>query len=425
MNILPKKFYRLKYTIFEILAHIYISPYDFLKVLFLIIEDKRHNRKSNAEEKYFKLFDEKKTIIVIDDQIPEFDHIAGDRTLFQYIQLYIDMGFSVKFIPDDFTKREPYTSLLEQMGVEVIYGKYCKKHYEEWICKNAEKIDFVMLNAPRSIKYIDLFKKYTKAKILYYGMDMYFIREYSIYAVNGQKKNLKASKYYKKIELLLYDKADILLTISAKEAKEMSAFTKNKNIYVMPCFFYKDFPNAQYDFSARKDLIFVGGERELANKDGIQWFCEQILPHILQKISDIKLFVVGYYEDSFIGKYSCGNIIFKGNISDSELNSLYSSIRLSLAPLRFGAGVKGKVVEALSLGVPVVSTDFGIEGIPDIESIISAANDEKSFAEKIISMYNNRFYLEKASGLSLNFAKEHFSYQHAFDLMSDLLRIEK
>jgi glycosyltransferase involved in cell wall biosynthesis len=175
----------------------------------------------------------------------------------------------------------------------------------------------------------------------------------------------------------------------------------------------------------KERLIFVGGERELANKDGIQWFCEQILPHILQKISDIKLFVVGYYEDSFIGKYSCGNIIFKGNISDSELNSLYSSIRLSLAHLRFGAGVKGKVVEALSLGVPVVSTDFGIEGIPDIESIISAANDEKSFAEKIVSMYNNRFYLEKASGLSLNFAKEHFSYQHAFDLMSDLLRIEK
>lgn len=422
MNILPKKFYRLKYTIFEIIAHIYISPYDFLKVLFLIIEDKRHNKKTNSEAKYFKNFDGKKTIIVIDDQIPEFDHIAGDRTLFQYIKLYVDMGFSVKFIPDDFTKREPYTSFLEQIGVEVIYGNYCKNNYEKWICENAEKIDFVMLNAPRSIKYIDLFKKYTRAKVLYYGMDMYFIREYSMYQVNGLKKNLKASKYYKKIELMLYNKSDILLTISSKEAKDMVSFTKNKNIHVMPCFFYKNFPFNEYTANTRKDLIFVGGERELANKDGVQWFCERILKYILPKMPDIKLFVVGFYENSFINKYSSENIIFKGNISDDDLNSLYSSVRLALAPLRFGAGVKGKVVEALSHGIPVISTDFGTEGIPDVESIINTANDEKSFAEKIISAYGNSDYLEKTSRLSLNFAKEHFSYTKAFDLMSKLLK---
>ncbi|MFA7074606.1 MAG: glycosyltransferase [Endomicrobiaceae bacterium] len=422
MNILPKKFYRLKYTIFEIIAHIYISPYDFFRVLFLIIEDKRHNKKNNSELKYFKEFDEKKTIIVVDDQIPEFDHTAGDRTLFQYIQLYIDMGFSVKFIPDDFTKREPYTSMLEEMGIEVIYGKYCKNHYEEWICKNAEKIDFVMLNAPRSIKYIDLFKKYTKAKILYYGMDMYFVREYSIYQLNGLKKNLKASKYYKKIELLLYKKSDILLTISSKEAKDMASFTKNKNIYVMPCFFYKNFPFSGYSANARKNLIFAGGERELANKDGVQWFCERILKYILHKIPDIKLFIAGFYENSFINKYSSGNIIFKGNISDDDLDALYSSVRVALAPLRFGAGVKGKVVEALSHGIPVISTDFGTEGIPDVESVIHTANDEKSFAGKIISAYNDCRYLEETSRLSLNFAKEHFSYQKAFDLMSKLLK---
>lgn len=421
MNILPKRFYRLKYTILEILAHIYISPYDFLRVLFLIMEDKKHYKKEIDVTKYFSEFDNKKTIIVIDDQIPEFDHTAGDRTLFQYIELYIDMGFSVKFIPDDFIRREPYTSFLEKMGVEVIYGKYCKRHYEDWIYKNADKIDFVMLNAPRSIKYIDLFKKYTKAKILYYGMDMYFVREFSIYLVTHKRKNFIASKYYKKIEMLLYKKSDILLTISSKEAKEMSFLTENKNIYVIPCFFYKNFTSSQYNFDDRNNLIFVGGDRELANKDGVQWFCEYIFPQILLKIKNLKFFVVGYYENSFINKYSSENIIFKGNISDKELDLLYSAVRLSIAPLRFGAGVKGKVVEALSQGVPVISTDYGVEGIPDVESVIAVANDEKSFAETLISIYNDKQHLENISNLSLQFAKEHFSYQCAFDLMSKLL----
>ncbi|MDD2523439.1 MAG: glycosyltransferase [Endomicrobiaceae bacterium] len=425
MKIFPKKFYRLKYTIFEILAHIYISPHDFFRVVLLIIKDKKIHKKENDVTKYFFEFDNKKTIIVVDDQIPEFDNSAGDRTLFQYIELYIDMGFSVKFIPDDFTRREPYTFFLEKMGVEVLYGKYCKQHYEDWICKNADKIDFVMLNAPRSIKYIDLFKKYTKAKILYYGMDMYFVREFSMYLVHQKRKNLIASKYYKKIEMLLYRKSDILLTISSKEAKEMSSLTKNKIIYVMPCFFYRDFTSSEYNFNIRNDLIFVGGERELANKDGIQWFCEYIFPQILLKNNDMKIFIVGYYEKSFINKYSSNNIIFKGNISDKELELLYSSVRISIAPLRFGAGVKGKVVEALCNGVPMISTDYGIEGIPDVESIIAVANDEKSFTDTLISIYDNQKYLENISNLSLKFAKEHFSYQCAFNLMSKLLDTSK
>ncbi|MFA6614121.1 MAG: glycosyltransferase family 4 protein, partial [Endomicrobiia bacterium] len=207
--------------------------------------------------------------------------------------------------------------------------------------------------------------------------------------------------------------------------KEMLSLTENKNVYVIPCFFYKDFTSSKYNFNDRTNLIFVGGEKELANKDGVQWFCEYIFPQVLLKIKNLKFFIVGYYEDSFIKKYSSENIIFKGNISDKELDLLYSSVRISVAPLRFGAGVKGKVVEALSKGVPMISTDYGIEGIPDVESAIAVANDEKSFTDTLISIYDNQKYLENISNLSLKFAKEHFSYQCAFNLMSKLLDTSK
>jgi len=419
------KFYNLKYTLFEILGQFYISPYNFLKKLLIFCKEKEKYKTYSSKLKKNITNSSKKTIIVIDNSVPEYDLHAGARTIFDYLQLFKDMGFDVKFIPDDFIKREPYVSELEKAGIEVFHGKWCKNNYQRWIINNANKIHFVMLNRPRSIKYFNLFKKYTKAKIIYYGMDMYFVRELNKYTLEKNKAALRASKYYKIIELFMYNNSDIILTVSNKEKTDIKALIKKDNVYTFPCFFYKKFKNEEYIFEKRKNLIFVGGQKHPPNEDAVIWFCTKIMPKITNIYPDLKICIVGKYSKNFIDNYSSKNVEFKGNISDNELNNLYLSSRMAVIPLRYGAGVKGKTIEAFYNGIPIVTTAYGIEGLYDTNAFTLLANDTKKFSELIIKFYNNKDMLINIHLKELEYIKEHFSYENALNIMSQNLKLER
>jgi glycosyltransferase involved in cell wall biosynthesis len=415
------KYYDLKYTLFEILGQFYISPYNFFKKFLLFCKEKEKykiypsNLKKNIEKS------SKKIIIVIDNAVPEYDLHAGARTIFDYLQLFKDMGFDVKFIPDDFMKREPYVSELEKAGIEVLYGKWCKKNYQRWIKNNANQIHFVMLNRPRSIKYVNFLKKYTKAKIIYYGMDMYFVRELNKYNIEKNKAALRASQYYKIIELFMYNNSDIILTVSNKEKTDIKTLIKKDTVYTFPCFFYKKFKNEKYIFEERKNLIFVGGQKHPPNEDAVIWFCTKIMPKITTTYPDLRIYIVGKYSKNFIDIYSSKNVEFKGNISDNELNDLYLSSRMAVIPLRYGAGVKGKTIEAFYNGIPIITTDYGIEGLSDINDFTLLANDAQKFSELIIKLYNDKDILINIHSKSLKYIQTHFSYEHALKTMSKIL----
>lgn len=415
------KFYNLKYTLFEILGQFYISPYNFLKKLLIFCKEKEKYKTYSSKLKKNITNSSKKTIIVIDNSVPEYDLHAGARTIFDYLQLFKDIGFDVKFIPDDFIKREPYASELENSGIEVLHGKWCKKNYQKWIIRNANQITFVMLNRPRSIKYLNFFKQYTKAKIIYYGMDMYFVRELNKYSLEKSKASLRASKYYKFIELFMYNNSDIILTVSNKEKNDIKTLIKKDKVYTFPCFFYRNFRNEEYVFEKRKNLIFVGGQKHPPNEDAVIWFSTQIMPKIAAKYPDLKICIIGKYSKNFTDNYSSQNIEFKGNISDDELKKLYISSRMAVIPLRYGAGVKGKTIEAFYNGIPIVTTDYGIEGLYDTNDFTLLANNAQKFSELIINFYNDKDMLINIHSKSLKYIQDHFSYEHALNTMLKIL----
>ena len=419
------KYYRLKYTLIELFFYFfYISFRDSVKVFFLRREDLKNNGNSNKNIKLpWKLKNNKKIVIVIDDTVPKYDFSAGGKTVKNYIDIYQKLGYEVKFLPDDFLKREPYTTNMENKGIEVLYGRWWKKNYTDWFYKNRENTEFVMLNSPRSIKYIDFLKKCIKTKVLYYDMDIYFVREKLRYDVTKEKKYLRESKYHKIIEKKLFNLSDAVLTISEKENKFIKQFINKDNVFTIPCYVYNNYLNINYTAENRNNLLFVGGDWETANLDGIKWFIEKIFPVIYKENKNIKLVIVGLYNGNFIKQYQNDNIKFAGKISDERLKELYLSSKIAIAPLRFGAGVKGKVVEAMYYGVPIVSTDFGVEGlIPGFEDFITVSNTEISFSNSVLNLYNDNISLEKFSTLSLKYSKEHFSFETASQIIKDILQ---
>jgi len=367
----------------------------------------------------------KRTIVVIDHYVPHFDKDAGSRTTFQYLELFVELGLNVKFIGDNFYRHEPYTTILQQKGIEVLYGSYYAENWLNWLKDNDQYIDFIFLNRPHiSIKYIDPIKNNLHGKIFYYTHDLHFYRELMEYEVTKDPKKLKSSLQWKETEYTLFNDSDVVLTPSSKEKDILQPDFPGKPVEVMPAFFYSSIAEPIRNFAERNDILFVGGFTHTPNLDAILWFANEVLPLIVENQPDIRLIVVGSNVPDAIKNLASSNIVIRGFVPDAELHQIYDSVRLAVIPLRFGAGVKGKTVESLSRGLPIVSTSFGIEGLEDLESIITPRDTASSFADGILELYNNIPRLEEISSSAVTYSRRHFTKDSAAIFFKKLFNLK-
>ncbi|MFF2480878.1 glycosyltransferase [Paenibacillus sp. NPDC058071] len=362
----------------------------------------------------------KKTIVVVDHYVPHYDKDAGGRCTHLYMKLMVSLGYRVIFIGDNFFQHEPYTSELQQIGIEVLYGNSYAKNIHQWIKTNGEYIDYVYLNRPHiSIKYIDSFKKNTQAKIIYFGHDLHYLRELRNYELTRNPALLKSSEEWKEIEFKLFSLADVIHVVGSFEQQVLQKLIPDKPIRNIPLFPYNGlYDRSTNDFADRKHLLFVGGFNHKPNYDGILWFIENVLPAIKREIPDIKLFIVGSNPPNDLLEQQSSNIIVTGFVSDEELEHYYNSCRVVIVPLRFGAGVKGKVIEALYYQVPIVTTAIGAEGLEISEGIMTVCDSETEFANAVVKKYNDELEWKTNANASRQFINEFFTVDAAKEILS-------
>ncbi len=362
----------------------------------------------------------KKTILMVDHYVPQYDRDAGSRTVFQYLKMFVNKGYHVKFIGDNFYRHEPYTTVLQQMGIEVLYGPYYAENWKKWIRDNGNVIQYVFLNRPHvSVKYIDFIRENTGAKIVYYGHDLHFLREKRKYELTKDKKALEDSEEWKEKELELMKKADVVYYPSSVEVKEIEKIDQTICAKAIVAYVFDKFQQEQYCYEERKDLMFVGGFAHPPNMDAVLWFAKEIFPDVKKAIPDIRFYILGSNPPTEIEKLDDGHIVVKGLVSDEELERYYRNCRISVVPLRYGAGIKGKVIEAMHLGIPVVTTSVGVEGIEGAENILCVENDGRKLAERIVALYQNKEALEKMSRRSCQYIQDNFSEIRAWSVISD------
>lgn len=351
----------------------------------------------------------KKTMLVIDHYVPQYDKDAGSRTVFAYLKLFVNMGYNVKFMGENFYRHEPYTQELQKMGIEVLYGPYYGNNYKEWLKINGKHFDYVFMNRPHiTNKFIDDVKDNCyNAKIIYYGHDLHFVRCLREYEVKQDPKMLEEAKKWEKIEFDIYHKVDLVLYPSSLEKDEILKRDPSIHCEVLQPYLCEHKEYKEYNYSSRNDILFVGGFRHGPNFDGIMWFINDVFPNVLKKNKDMKLIVAGSYPpDELKGKAS-DNVIIKGFVSDEELANLYKSVRMVVVPLRYGAGIKGKVIEAMENNVPLITTPCGGEGIFTDAIII-----DETLA-KLSPLYNNKKQLMSLSKKEYDFINKEYSFESA------------
>ena len=364
--------------------------------------------------------DNKKIVLFVDRCIPMYDKDAGSKTVFQYINLFLNNGYRVLFIGDDFIKHEPYTSYLCNIGVEVLYGKYFYINWRSWIEEFGKYINIAILNRPYiAEKYINTLRNIENIKVLYFGHDLHHIREEREFKITNDYRTRESSKKHEKLEFEIIEKVHSSYWFSKKEVDIIKSKNKKINAKTIPLNIYSNIPKRLFSFENCSDLLFVGGFLHKPNIDAMIWFCTDIMPLVTKSHPEIKLQIVGSNITKEIKRLESENVIIKGYVADEELKEIYCTSRICVVPLRFGAGVKGKVIEAMYYQLPVITTSIGAEGIVDAENILEIKDNPVEFADEIIDLHYNIDKLVKKSSKSYKYMCNYFNEESALKVFRE------
>jgi GT2 family glycosyltransferase len=328
----------------------------------------------------------KKVMLFVDHYVPTPDKDAGSFITYEYLKIFLDMGFKIIFWPDNLYKMEPYTEELQQMGIEVVYGP---QNFKKYIKRYGKYVDVAYLARPNiAINYIEHIKRYSNAKILYCPHDLHFLREQRRALIDNKAKQcVKEVDGWKAKEFYLMCKSDVTLLFSEVEKEIIRK--ENPEIATAILSWVQPINGLKKVFKEKKDLVFIGGFAHMPNEDAVEWFVEEIFPLIKNKIHGIRFIVIGSHPTKRVSAMDSKDVLVKGFVKD--VGAHFQDSRVFVAPLRYGAGFKGKIVHAMSYGLPVVTTSTGAEGmgLKDGENVLIADNAE-DFADKVVALYDDQ-----------------------------------
>jgi glycosyltransferase involved in cell wall biosynthesis len=157
--------------------------------------------------------------------------------------------------------------------------------------------------------------------------------------------------------------------------------------------------------------MFVGGFGHPPNSDGIKWFVNEVWPLVAGTAATTMLSIVGFDPPADVLSLASNTIRVLGHIDSAELKRLYRTSRLAIAPLRFGGGMKGKVLEAFAMGTPIVTTPVGMQGLQAARSFVAVSDKPRAFARHITHIYSDPAKLHKMAAAGIAFMQREFSNQ--------------
>lgn len=347
----------------------------------------------------------KKTILFIDTYVPLHDQESGSYRLFNIIKIFIKLDYFVIFMPDNGFPQEPYTSELQNLGVEVLYSTHQQPSLKEQMIKRLELINIAWVCRPDLCsKYINTIKKNLKIKIIYDTVDLHFLRikrqEELISSEDTSNPSLTSWQKLREMELNMAKVAETTVVVTDVEKKILEDFHMS-NVIVVPNV-HNQYQGKLPDFDHRTGLLFIGGYNHTPNVDAVIWLCKEIMPLIWQKQPKIRLTLLGSNPPTQVRDLARDHRIeVPGYIQEVEPYFLKS--RVFIAPLRYGAGMKGKIGQSLSYGLPTVTTSIGAEGMGLTHEVdVLIANQPKDFAQAVLKVYDDCVFW---SFLSLNSLK--------------------
>lgn len=319
-------------------------------------------------------------VLVFDAETPRPDKDSGSVTAFHCMRILCSLGMRVTFVPQNLLWCNKHSRELQRFGVEVVYTPYASNS-RQYVLDNAGDFDIIMLSrAPIGGEIInEVRSKYPNLPIIFDTVDVHHLRMFRQYDLEQDWSLWENAARMKDVELNAIRKADVTVLVSKAEAEYLNYEIGPFPHVVLPLIYEPYEPRTQ--FNGRKDVAFIGGFRHTPNVDAVEYLVNEIWPLFRQKKTGAKLHIIGSHMPKEFARFACEDIVPVGYIE--HLEPYMESVRVSVAPLRYGAGVKGKVGNSLRMGVPVVGTPIAVEGmelIPDLHVKVGSTADQLASA---------------------------------------------
>lgn len=358
----------------------------------------------------------RKQILIVDALTPTPDQDSGSLRMINLMRLLREEGAHVVFYPANGTHAAGYTEALQQLGVETWYAPF-RGRAPAWMRHHGHRFDAVMLSRHYvASEFLPLLNRYApQAKIVFDTVDLHYLRETRAAELANDDGLLRNARLTRKRELGIVAQAATTLVVSEMERELLAKDAPAAQVELLSNVHHPAGPGP--GFEERRDLVFVGGFRHPPNVDGVLWFVEEVFPLIRENLPEALFHCIGsHVPESIRALAGHEGVRIHGHLPD--IVPYMDGARIGLAPLRYGAGVKGKVNLSMAHGQPVVATPCAVEGmhLRDGHDVL-VAESASAFAEAVVRLYRDQALWQSLSRNGLDNVALHFSPDAARDVV--------
>jgi O-antigen biosynthesis protein len=362
-------------------------------------------------------------VLVVDACMLTPDHDAGSLRMQAILEILTSLRCKVTFVADNLEYRQPYVAQLQQRGIEVLFHPYAGS-IAALLAQRSSEFDIVVMSRHYvAVKHLDAVRSFApRALVVFDTVDLHFLRTERQAELEGSALSRAAARAKRDEELALIRKADVTLVVSPFEQALLAELVPDARVMVLSTI-HELLPGGK-PFAEREGLVFIGGFQHPPNTDAVLWYARQILPRVREALPGVKTYIVGSKVPANVRALATEDFIVTGYVPD--ITPYFTGCRASIAPLRYGAGVKGKINLAMSYGLPVIATTPSIEGMhlsPGDDVLIG--DDPAAFAAAIVRVYQDEVLWQKLADGGRDNIRKHFSREVARTTITRLIALAR
>jgi glycosyltransferase involved in cell wall biosynthesis len=333
-------------------------------------------------------------VLFCDRSVPTPDRDAGSLRTASMLQLLAPMCSRLTFVPLDARVDSEYADVLRGHGIEVAHGgmfglgRFARQH--------AGGYDVVVLSRPEvATAFLPAVRRhFPAATVVFDTVDLHFVREQRMLAVDAHAR--VDPERTQRRELVLVSACDVTATVTDAEAEVVRRLRPDADVVVLPTV-HESRDGTPPPFAARRGLLFIGSFQHQPNVDAVAHLIDEVLPRVRRRIEDVELTVIGASPPPELVARAGAGVRFAGYVED--VTPYFDKTRVFVSPLRFGAGMKGKNGQAMALGLPLVTTMIGAEGMDLVDGTHALiADDAGDFADCVVRLYEDAALWARLSG---------------------------
>ena len=353
-------------------------------------------------------------ILFLDHQFPNVDGDAGSYAAFQEIRLFQSLGAKVTFLPRNLAWMDRHTQALQRIGVECLYAPYVS-NYSSYIQNHAREYDAVFVCRYQIAEHVVPLIRASSpnTRIIFNLADLHFLRELREVAARTDGYARQRPGETQAAELAVVQSCDLTFSYTDVELAVLESHLKRPAKLARLPWVAECNPSPR-TFADTQDILFLGGFSHPPNAQAVRFFANEVMPAVTARLPGVHFNVVGKGAEGALEQLQSESLRIVGHVPD--LDEVMAGARVFVAPLMAGAGLKGKVVEAIARGVPCVLSPVAAEGTGLVDGVSCLIADSPArWAECVLRLYTDKALWDGISQNALKVVAAKYDFHVAAD----------